>query len=102
MLPSTLTPTNFPYTTLFRSFGRELSPLGAEFSNTWKLSVFGTLLASVTTIVLQTAFAKEIILFLSIILFILSFAFGFRLLSADRKSTRLNSSHVAISYAVFC
>src|SRR5690625_6844768 len=23
-------------------------------------------------------------------------------LSADRKSTRLNSSHVAISYAVFC
>src|SRR5690625_7000297 len=27
--------------------------------------------------------------------------FGF-ILCADRKSTRLNSSHVAISYAVFC
>src|SRR5690625_6752351 len=27
---------------------------------------------------------------------------GFRRLSQDRKSTRLNSSHVAISYAVFC
>src|SRR6266702_7910186 len=25
-----------------------------------------------------------------------------RRLTADRKSTRLNSSHVAISYAVFC
>src|SRR5690625_7030579 len=25
-----------------------------------------------------------------------------RLAGADRKSTRLNSSHVAISYAVFC
>src|SRR5207253_11195573 len=25
-----------------------------------------------------------------------------QLLSSDRKSTRLNSSHVAISYAVFC
>src|SRR5699024_12382126 len=25
-----------------------------------------------------------------------------RLLPADRKSTRLNSSHVSISYAVFC
>src|SRR5690625_6439327 len=25
-----------------------------------------------------------------------------RLLDGDRKSTRLNSSHVAISYAVFC
>src|SRR5690625_637637 len=26
----------------------------------------------------------------------------YELLSGDRKSTRLNSSHVAISYAVFC
>src|SRR5690625_6690990 len=30
----------------------------------------------------------------------LAVAFAFR--SGDRKSTRLNSSHVAISYAVFC
>src|SRR5438067_8426466 len=29
-------------------------------------------------------------------------AFGPALMSADRKSTRLNSSHVSISYAVFC
>src|SRR5690625_614493 len=28
--------------------------------------------------------------------------FIFGLISLDRKSTRLNSSHVAISYAVFC
>src|SRR5699024_11349633 len=28
--------------------------------------------------------------------------FQFALLSGDRKSTRLNSSHVSISYAVFC
>src|SRR5207249_8390644 len=27
---------------------------------------------------------------------------GYRILSEDRKSTRLNSSHVSISYAVFC
>src|SRR5437899_3881443 len=27
---------------------------------------------------------------------------GERLLEADRKSTRLNSSHLGISYAVFC
>src|SRR5699024_11886748 len=26
----------------------------------------------------------------------------FRIITADRKSTRLNSSHVSISYAVFC
>src|SRR5690625_7128264 len=29
-------------------------------------------------------------------------AFGDGLITPDRKSTRLNSSHVAISYAVFC
>src|SRR5256885_6270765 len=29
-------------------------------------------------------------------------AFDFPLLSGDRKSTRLNSSHLVISYAVFC
>src|SRR5690625_7071579 len=28
--------------------------------------------------------------------------YGFGILFPDRKSTRLNSSHVAISYAVFC
>src|SRR5205814_4984272 len=28
--------------------------------------------------------------------------FGLRLNSRDRKSTRLNSSHLGISYAVFC
>src|SRR5207249_12164996 len=28
--------------------------------------------------------------------------FSFRLAGSDRKSTRLNSSHVSISYAVFC
>src|SRR5690554_7449912 len=27
---------------------------------------------------------------------------GYRLANLDRKSTRLNSSHVRISYAVFC
>src|SRR5690349_24795205 len=27
---------------------------------------------------------------------------SFRFISSDRKSTRLNSSHVEISYAVFC
>src|SRR5207253_6295586 len=31
-----------------------------------------------------------------------SFDFGNREWLVDRKSTRLNSSHVAISYAVFC
>src|SRR5207253_7712338 len=32
----------------------------------------------------------------------ITLAHGFRPPNSDRKSTRLNSSHVAISYAVFC
>src|SRR5256885_8067367 len=31
-----------------------------------------------------------------------SFTFSFTLTLGDRKSTRLNSSHLVISYAVFC
>src|SRR5699024_12841517 len=33
---------------------------------------------------------------------IMSEADGFGAITTDRKSTRLNSSHVSISYAVFC
>src|SRR5436305_4598591 len=33
---------------------------------------------------------------------ILEYAFGAATVAVDRKSTRLNSSHVRISYAVFC
>src|SRR6266699_6335523 len=33
---------------------------------------------------------------------LLTFTFGFGMVTEDRKSTRLNSSHVRISYAVFC
>src|SRR2546426_6231144 len=32
----------------------------------------------------------------------LSFVMGYTCLNEDRKSTRLNSSHLVISYAVFC
>src|SRR5690606_39630785 len=32
----------------------------------------------------------------------MTFKMGTRVTGADRKSTRLNSSHVKISYAVFC
>src|SRR5256885_12404466 len=32
----------------------------------------------------------------------LKICFGYLAITADRKSTRLNSSHLVISYAVFC
>src|SRR3712207_7125340 len=70
--------TLFPYTTLFRSGGVELArrlPLLAR-------AVGGVLLAAERRVEVDP---------------------GRRLVDAeDRKSTRLNSSHANISYAVFC
>src|SRR5260221_10857477 len=74
--------TLFPYTTLFRS----LSALNLLFLIATKTSnqqrarrwLVGTLITVVLSFVLA------------------------RFLNKDRKSTRLNSSHTVISYAVFC
>src|SRR3712207_7270603 len=71
--------TLFPYTTLFRSWGAFLRALNW----TKPLALLaGLSLASfvVVTVPLLIAFGLE----------------------GDRKSTRLNSSHANISYAVFC
>src|SRR5688572_32495204 len=70
--------TLFPYTTLFRSVGVAIDPLGRalliadDLSNTvWRVAPRVRPAAAATPV-------------------------------ADRKSTRLNSSHSQISYAVFC
>src|SRR3989442_11747994 len=69
--------TLFPYTTLFRSQSMAEKPNldWSEFAGpNWRENV--------------QAFARELA--------------SERGLEVDRKSTRLNSSHVRISYAVFC
>src|SRR5690625_5655467 len=51
----------------------------------------------------DVSFYIFILPFIQFVLFtLLNLAIFFLLIQADRKSTRLNSSHVAISYAVFC
>src|SRR5256885_11273416 len=78
--------TLFPYTTLFRSVSRAQTPGGhatemsAEFSDDSALAHACGLDGSSYAAVQATRMGK----------------------SADRKSTRLNSSHLVISYAVFC
>src|SRR5256885_5975932 len=77
--------TLFPYTTLFRSRGEEQrGERCAEMSQEKKQGR-------------KLGFAILISL-------ILHLAVGFSLAAfgKDRKSTRLNSSHLVISYAVFC
>src|SRR5439155_24270981 len=64
--------TLFPYTTLFRSLFAYPSSMAVSFEGKRMDSIVSS-----------------------------TFVFCF-LANADRKSTRLNSSHVAISYAVFC
>src|SRR5437660_8996294 len=72
--------TLFPYTTLFRS------KLGKEGRARWRRQALLWLRADLAlrTRQLESGTPED------------------RLDVQDRKSTRLNSSHVAISYAVFC
>src|SRR3712207_7601213 len=75
--------TLFPYTTLFRSFGSlEFGVMVPDRADTWTRMVYAGPNQPIAPIDdPYQMFAK---------------------LYGDRKSTRLNSSHANISYAVFC
>src|SRR5258708_27480829 len=79
--------TLFPSTTLFRSYNA-INPF-----NVWRLVVV-VMALGVAGYAARRALGPKLGLPLS------GFASGF--VSRDRKSTRLNSSHQIISYAVFC
>src|SRR3712207_8972453 len=74
--------TLFPYTTLFRSSRTSCKWNHAVFFSVWLLSF-------------NIVFLRFICIFVLLVYY-------FLLKSRDRKSTRLNSSHANISYAVFC
>src|SRR5438034_3191693 len=78
--------TLFPYTTLFRSISISRST-----------DVFSTVL-SMLFFLLSLCFAFERLEPVAPEVF----EEGLQVGEADRKSTRLNSSHTVISYAVFC
>src|SRR3712207_8511778 len=84
--------TLFPYTTLFRSFGLVIV-LYAAFQ-LW----IGTLGAEL--FLARTAFIEAVVG--SVLLLGGMSALRVLAFPLDRKSTRLNSSHANISYAVFC
>src|SRR3712207_7774386 len=83
--------TLFPYTTLFRSTNY-LSPKGPEWGGILAIS-FGALV----TVALSWARIQFLWFPLHPVGYLAANSWGI-----DRKSTRLNSSHANISYAVFC
>src|SRR5438067_655811 len=78
--------TLFPYTTLFRSGGRRVVVCCLSSSNARQEGFSATRCASPYLILRNCGIA----------------CIGLGPREVDRKSTRLNSSHVSISYAVFC
>src|SRR3712207_7059158 len=81
--------TLFPYTTLFRSL-REVVGLASETLPSVDVELFDEAVERLLDAPLDPALAGAVAA--------LSLLAG----RLDRKSTRLNSSHVNISYAVFC
>src|SRR5436309_5070671 len=76
--------TLFPYTTLFRSF---LAKYGSAGNLVWAH---------------PCSAAEALTIGLSGSIYITGSSLASSATPGDRKSTRLNSSHVKISYAVFC
>src|SRR5437773_9723889 len=77
--------TLFPYTTLFRSrAGHAACTSGTACARPPNLGRPGVQLVPLQPVRIRTQ------------------DLGAQVLRADRKSTRLNSSHITISYAVFC
>src|SRR5688572_30856194 len=79
--------TLFPYTTLFRSRRRKSPKKGRVEDLFWEL-------VSIPQLLMNPNFSLEVLM--------ISGEEVRRYNGADRKSTRLNSSHSQISYAVFC
>src|SRR5690625_6910475 len=83
--------TLFPYTTLFRSTDRAFRIGQRRDVSVHKLVSAGTVEERIDSLLTEKQALSD-----------LTIAPGEDSACLDRKSTRLNSSHVAISYAVFC
>src|SRR5207249_11589265 len=82
--------TLFPYTTLFRSVFEAALPDGWVNLSGGDKNKIGMLYSRVSTLLQTENFSLD------------AQYDELHKLALDRKSTRLNSSHVSISYAVFC
>src|SRR5207253_8810436 len=100
-LPPPPPPTLFPYTTLFRSPALDVGPVPYERSPQLRhgLGEIGVALSPLVDRldVCDSKPIGDLVRAHELLRVVLGHH-----VAQDRKSTRLNSSHVAISYAVFC
>src|SRR5262245_2476422 len=101
MLLSPPTRTLFPYTTLFRS-ERHRAALVNEVAPELRRFILGETDSEVLFFILLTAMRSEGALTAPRSAADVARAVRSMTAVVDRKSTRLNSSHLGISYAVFC
>src|SRR3712207_7211305 len=91
--------TLFPYTTLFRSTWNGLPPTGRSLS----IPVLGIYVFEEDRLVCERVYYDQLAVMLGLgVARDPESALGQVTTFLDRKSTRLNSSHANISYAVFC
>src|SRR5205814_4975010 len=93
--------TLFPYTTLFRSLLMGLADRLLAGSNVGSLKHY-QIIALNASLILSEAGAQGDLERIVLSLFDEAVHSGNMVVALDRKSTRLNSSHLGISYAVFC
>src|SRR5207249_11327266 len=100
IIPSTPTPTLFPYTTLFRSFpGQDLDVYVQKANN---LQVWNEKISPTRRYAILRLNQSDEVVNVRVVTGETLAALDATGTLTDRKSTRLNSSHVSISYAVFC
>src|SRR3712207_8694669 len=92
--------TLFPYTTLFRS--KVLIPTQAAIRNLDAARLAADICGVPTVLVARTDAESARLITSDVDARDREFITGERTPEGDRKSTRLNSSHANISYAVFC
>src|SRR3712207_7035859 len=98
--------TLFPYTTLFRSVGVSIAHPGLLLVigvlSAFTFSALGTMVGALATRVEHISFLANVVIQPLAFLGGVFYSVGMLPEAVDRKSTRLNSSHANISYAVFC
>src|SRR5256885_10985637 len=94
--------TLFPYTTLFRSAAADRAAVAAVVEPLQRAVQYGQPVPQALRDGVVLALGGQRLCYVGAVARLRRVVLGLPVLLGDRKSTRLNSSHLVISYAVFC